>query len=180
MRRFGSVLWLFVVVTPMWGQVRIFPGTARAANAEAIVKQAAEQLGNEKKGFDRDLETLRHLRTADAALIDAMQPAVSLQKAYEEVDAASGLSTDFRVQDGIIRMRQALEEARRSPAAADFGRLRVRLLDDALAPASRVAIRNATKLEEEVLAWLKVQQAIADHLRVLADITSESLIAAER
>jgi small-conductance mechanosensitive channel len=151
-----------------------------AQNAEAAIKQAMEQLASLKKSFDRDIEVLNHLQAADAALADAMQPANAIQKAYEHIVAAQALQPDFLVYQGVIRMQHELESARRSPAVADFGRLRSLLRDEALGPASRVAARNALRLQEETVAWLKVQELISAHLRVLSEIAGESLRAAQK
>jgi len=156
------------------------PMAGNAYGAEMAAKNAVEQLAALRKGYENDLEVLRHLRLADDALADAMQPSAAIQKAFEEVGAADGKSSDFAVRDGVIRTRQALEDARRSPASADFGHLRSILRASAMAPASRVAIRNATLLEEEILAWLKVQGIISDHLSALTELSSESLKAAQR
>jgi hypothetical protein len=149
------------------------------AAGEIAIKQAAERLADEKKGYERDVAVLRHLRLADAALADAMQPSNALQKAFEEVDAARGLDPDFLVVQGVIRMHDELDAARRSPQAADFGRLRSLLRSEALNPAARVTVRNALHLQEETLAWLKVQQLITDHLRALSEISGNSLRASE-
>lgn len=152
---------------------------ARAETAEAVIKQAGELLTDEKKIYDRDVQVLRHLQTADEALTDDMQRAVGLQKAFEEVSKARSLGADPVVASGLIKMSNALEEARRSFATADFGRLRSLLREHALGPASRVATRNALRLEEEMLAWLKVQELISVHLRQMSEISGESLRASQ-
>lgn len=154
--------------------------TPHAHSAEMAIKQAAEQLVFEKKSLERDIEVLRRLRNADAALADAMQPATALQKAYEEVDAAKSLGPEFLVMQGVGRALEQLESARRSPGAADFGRLRSILRDDAVGPASRVAVRNALRLQDETLAWMRVQELVSVHLRTISEITSESLRAAQQ
>jgi hypothetical protein len=166
-----------LVAQPSSRPRRIMP---HANSAEMAIKQAAEQLATEKKMFERDIEVLRRLRNADAALADAMQPATAIQKAYEEVDAAKSLGAEFLVMQGVSRTLHLLEEARRSPGAADFGRLRSILRDQALGPASRVAVRNALRLQEETLAWMRVQELISVHLRTISEITSESLRAAQQ
>lgn len=80
---------------------------------------------------------------------------------------------------GLSRVRRGLEEARRSPATADFGRLRSLVQEQALGPSSRLVVRNATRLQEEMLAWIQVQELIAMHLKNLAEITCESLRASD-
>ena len=146
--------------------------------ADAAVKQAAEQLGNDRKQIERDLQVLVHLRAADAALADSMQPSVAIQKSFESVEEAIRFNNDFVVRQALSRARTALEEARRSPGSADFGRLRG-FMREALVSASRVTMRNATRLHEESTAWLGVQEQISGHLRVLAEITGESLRASQ-
>jgi len=152
--------------------------------AEIAVKQAAEQLTIIKKICERDVDVLRHLRTADDALTDPMQPTNAVQKAYEEVDAAKSLAQspvpEFLVLQGVIRAEREVEGARRSPMTADFGHLRSVLRAEALGPASRVAVRDALRLQDEALAWLKVQQLIADHLRAIAEISNQTLRASEQ
>ncbi len=148
--------------------------------AEIAVKQAAEQLTIIKKICERDVDVLRHLRTADDALTDPMQPTNAVQKAYEEVDAAKSLNPEFLVYQGVIRAEREVEGARRSPMTADFGHLRSVLRTEALGPASRVAVRDALRLQDEALAWLKVQQLIADHLRAIAEISNQTLRASEQ
>jgi hypothetical protein len=150
-----------------------------ADGAEAAIKQAAEQLVAAKKPYERDVEVLRRLRSADDALSDTMQPSTAIQKAYEEVGEARRLAPEFVVMQALIAAHQTLEDARKSPGMADFGRLRG-VVRDALGPASRVAVRNALRLQDETLAWLKVQQLIAEHLRSLSDIASNTLRAAEQ
>jgi len=81
---------------------------------------------------------------------------------------------------GVVKSERALEDARRSPMTADFGRLRAILRDEAVGSASRVAVRDALRLEDETLAWLRVQQLIAEHLRSISEISNQSLRAAER
>ena len=148
--------------------------------AEGAVKMAMQQLVDSKKISERDIAVLTHLRAADDALADPMQPTNALQKAYEEVGAAKSLSPEFFVMQGVIKSERVLEDARRSPMTADFGHARSVLRDDAIGPASRVVVRNALRLEDETLAWLRVQQLIADHLRSLSEISNQSLRAAER
>lgn len=148
--------------------------------AETAIKQAIEQLGGEKKAIERELKVLGHIRHADAALTDPMQPSVAVQKAFEEISEAERATGDHVVRSGLIRTRQAIEDARRSPGTADFGRLRSLLQRDALAPASRLVVAMATQLQEETLAWIRVQELIATHLRALAEITGESLRAAQQ
>lgn len=151
----------------------------RALTAEGAVKQAMEQLGEEKKVLERDLQALAHLRTADKALTDPMQPSVAVQKAFEEVSEAARLNSDPFVGNGLIRVRQALEEARRSPGSADFGRLRSVLRREAIGPSSRLVVTKATALQDETVAWIRVQELIAMHLRTLSELTGESLRASQ-
>jgi hypothetical protein len=150
-----------------------------AMTAEMAIKQAMEGFGDRKKALDRDLEVLTHLRIADDALTDPMQPFNAIQKAYEEVDAAKSLTADFNVKQGTIKMERELESARLSPASADFGRLRAMLSKEALGPSVGVATRNALRLQEETLAWLRVQELISAHVRALSEITGDSLRAVE-
>jgi hypothetical protein len=149
--------------------------TSRAMSAEAAVKQAMELLGEERKAFERDVAVLRHIREADDALTDPMQPSNAIQKAYDHIDEAKRLMPEFVVMQGLIKVHRDLTEARRSPVSADFGRLRATLSADAEGPASRVAVRNALRLEEETLMWIRVQEMIALHLRTLSEIAGESL-----
>jgi hypothetical protein len=161
---------------PPSGQ-RVTPG---ANAAEMNVKLAMDQLANMKKMYDRDVEVLNHLRGADDALADNMQPSIALQKAYESVVKAHSLNPEFLVLQGVIKIEHELESARRSPVGADFGHLRGILRDDALGPASRVAERNALRLQEESLAWLRVQELISAHVRALTEIAGDSLRASQR
>src|SRR5436305_7071528 len=141
--------------SPLFAQpARVRPIGPGAMNAEMSVKQAMEALGNQRKIVDRDLEVLKHLKSADVALTDPMQPENAIQKAYEEVDKAKTLMPEPLVYQGVIKVERELEAARRSPMTADFGRLRALMLQLALGPASRVVARNALRLEEETLAWL--------------------------
>ncbi|HWS73103.1 MAG TPA: hypothetical protein VN605_13380 [Thermoanaerobaculia bacterium] len=182
MRRFVLLLSLVVIAVPLFAQApsrRTPRRQLRSDGAEASIRFAAEQLANDKKSIERDVAVLRHLRAADAALVDAMQPANALQKAYEEVSEARRLAPDFAALQGVITLQQALADARRSPGAADFGHLRSLLRTDALGPASRVVVHNALRLQEESVAWLKIQQLIGDHLRALSDLSSDSLRASE-
>ncbi|HEX6100530.1 MAG TPA: hypothetical protein VF432_29715 [Thermoanaerobaculia bacterium] len=149
-------------------------------SADAVLKQSIEHLGIEKKNMDRDLQVLARIRAADRALTDPMQPSVAVEKAFEEISEAERLNADFYVQQGIIRVRQEMAAARRSPASADFGRLAALIREHALGPASRVVVRNAIRLQEETLGWIAVQEKIATHLKMLAEITGESLRASDQ
>lgn len=155
---------------------RITPG---ALGAESALKQSMDALTAFKKVYDRDVEVLAHLRGADDALADTMQPSISVQKAYEEVEKADSLRPDFVVEQGVIKARQELESARRSPMSADFGHLRGIIRGEALGPAARVVARDALRLQEETISWLRVQELIAAHVRTLAEITGEGLRAAQ-
>lgn len=159
---------------------RMPPPTGNAQSAEMAVKDAMARLIEEKKAIERDLKVLGHIRTADSALVDAMQPTIAVQKAFEEIAEAERLNGDFLLEQGLIRVRQALEEARRSPASANFEQLRSRIRDHALGPSSRVVVRNALRLQEETLAWMRVQELMAMHLKTLADITGDSLRASDQ
>lgn len=161
---------------PPSGQ-RVPPG---ANAAEMNVKLAMEQLGSMKKAYERDVDVLNFLHGADDALADAMQPSNALEKAYESVEKAKGLGPDFTVMQGVIRIERELESARRSPIGADFGRLRSVLRDEALGPAIRVVARNSLRLQEESLAWLRVQELIAAHVRTLTEISGDSLRATQK
>ena len=154
---------------------------AQAMSAEAIVRQAAEQLGAEKKAFERDIAVVRHLKAADAALADSMQPAAAVQKAFEHLSEAERLvpTRPFEVSQGVLRARQELEAARRSPASADFGRLRSAVRQEALGPATRILVRNATHLQEETIAWLKLQESVSQLVQGLTQIVGDSLREAE-
>jgi hypothetical protein len=156
-------------------------GESQAISAEHIVKQALEQMGNEKKAFERDIAVVRHLKAADAALRDPMQPAVAVQKAFEHVREAERLAPPVprEISLGVLRVRQELEAARRSPGSADFGRLRSFLNEEAIGPASRALVRRATRLQEETIAWLKLQESISELLRSLTEIVGGSLREAE-
>ena len=148
--------------------------------AERSIKEAAEVLVSARKGYERNIEVLRHVRLADDALADAMQPTIAMQKAYDEIQEAKRLSPEFYVMQGVITVERALESARLSPASADFGKLRSMMKLDAVSPASRVVVRDASALGEEIGAWLKIQELVAAHVRSLSDITSQSLRAAEQ
>jgi hypothetical protein len=170
-----KLLLLIVVATSAFSQPRVRPSGPAVNNAEMAIKQAMDASGMQRKAIERDLEVLAHLRAADTALIDPMQPANAIQKAYEEVDKAKSLPPDYYVLQGVIKAQRELENARLSPMGADFGRLRAILREHALGPAERVVARNALRLQEETLAWLKVQEMISAHVRTLAEITGESL-----
>jgi hypothetical protein len=185
MRRFAIALSLVTVAGSIAAQPSPRPmrgprPSMTADIAEGAVKQAMQQLGEIKKISERDIGVLTHLRAADDALTDAMQPANAIQKAYEEVGAAKALGPEFFVMQGVIKSERVLEDARRSPMSADFGHTRSVLRDEALGPASRVAVRDALRLEDEMLAWLRVQQLIAEHLRSISEISNQSLRATER
>ena len=154
--------------------------STQAGFAETAVKQAMDQLVAQKKIYDRDLEVLQHLKNADAALTDPMQPNNAIQKAFDEVDTAKGLTSDFIVTQGVIKASSALEDARRSPVSADFGQLRTIVRTEAIGPASRVVARNGSRLQDETLAWIRVQELISSHLRSLAEIGAQSLRAAQQ
>lgn len=157
---------------------RVIPGHG-AMSVDAAVKRATEMMSIVKKTMEKDLAVLLHLRNADAALRDPMQPVNAITKALEEVEAAKSLDPEFLVMQGVLRTLDELESARRSPGSADFPRLRSILRDDALEPASRLAARNALVLQEEMLTWLKVQELITAHLAALSEIAGNSLRATQ-
>jgi hypothetical protein len=151
------------------------------ANVEAIVKQAQEEFGASKSVYQRDIGVLEHVRAADTALIDPMQPSNAIQKAYEELDTAKSLgSSDYYVQNGIIRAQHEVENARLSPATADFGHIRSVLAEHAVGPASRLVAREGAALQEQVLAWLRIEQLITDHLHDLSELSNQALRAAQQ
>lgn len=146
-----------------------------AMQAESLIRSAAQNLAAAKAAHDRDMKILRHLRSAEESLTDSMQRHATIQKAWEHVSAAEDLVTDFTVKQGVIRTRQELDVARRSPASADFERLRSTLRSEAVGPAVRLIVRRASELQEDLLAWIKIQELIASHLRQLSEITYEGL-----
>ncbi len=157
---------------------RIIPRASRGQEAEAAesyIKQAAEQLLPIKKRFDRDLAILHHINNVDEALSDESQPYNAIQKACDEIDEAKRLEPDFLVKQGVVASQQALDQARRGPGSADFSRLRTLVRTEAAAPALRAVARNGALLQEELLAWIKVQELISAHLRSLAEISAESV-----
>lgn len=181
MRRILMVLAVAYVSTAVLAQRpprRMPPALGPAKSAEGMVKEAMERLGEERKEYERDLKVLGHLRNTDKALNDSMQPTVALEKAHDQVSEAERLNPDFLLEQAIIGARQEIENARRSPAAADFERLRA-LIRDALGISSRIVVRNALRMQEETMAWIAVQELIATHLKTLADITGESLRASD-
>ena len=151
-----------------------------AGQAEGAIKQAMQQVAAMKAKYDRDLDVLRHLRAADEALTDPMQPNNAIQKALDEIQAAKAQNPEFLVMQGVINAERAVESARLSPATADFGRLRGTIRTEAIGPAARVVARNGAILQEETLAWLRVQELISTHLRTIAEISAGSLRAAQQ
>ncbi len=147
--------------------------------AESAVKQAIQKLGNDRKAIELQLQVLAHIRASDRALTDPMQPTIAVEKAFEQISEAERLNMDFLLRQGLIKSRQELDAARKSPMSADFPRLRSIVRGDALGPASRLVVRTATVLQEDTVAWLAVQELIGAHLKSLADITGESLRAAQ-
>lgn len=151
-----------------------------AEAGERALSLAARQLELMKSTYDRDIAVLGHLRAAQEAVADAMQPSAAVEKAHGHLAKAEGLleSGGSAVYHPVLEALQALESARRSPSTADFDRLRGLILRAAV-PASRVAARNALDLEEQILDWIKVQQGISDHLRRMSEIAGESLRASQ-
>ena len=158
---------------------RMGPAAAGVQQAEMAVRQAAERLADTRKAVERQLQVLMHVRKSDAALADAMQPSVAVQEAFEQLSRAESLNLDPIVRHGLIRARQEVDAARKSPGSADFGRLRGIIREHALGPASRQAMRTATALQDETMAWMSVQELIAIHLKTLTEITGEALRAAQ-
>lgn len=159
---------------------RQLPPSMPASTAESAIKQAMQQLAAVRAKYDRDLDVLRHIHAADEALIDPMQPNNAIQKAFEEISAAKALNPEFLVMQGVLAAERELEAARLSPATTDFGRLRGIIRTEAAGPAVRLVARNGAVLQEETLAWLRVQELIASHLRTVAEISAESLRAAQQ
>jgi hypothetical protein len=149
-----------------------------AQQAEMAVKGAMERLANDRKAIELALKVLGHIRAADRALIDPMQPTIAVQKSFEEISEAERLNVNPYLAVGIIRTRQAIDNARKSPATADFGQLRSVLREYALGPVQRDVVRVASALHDETVQWLAVQELIGAHLKSLADITAQSLRAA--
>ena len=179
-----NLLIALLVTTPLLAQPQrnrpVFRGGPGAQAAEGAVKQSMEQLAAVRKTFEHDVDVLNHLRNADDALVDNMQPSIAIQKAYEEVEQAKRLVPEFTTMQGVIKAERELEGARRSPISADFGHLRSILRDEALGPASRVVIRNAQRLQEETVAWVKVQELISAHVRALTEIAATGLQATQK
>jgi hypothetical protein len=178
MRR--TPIWLLVLLVPV-AEAQNVPSrvnprtTSRVMSAESAIKQAMDALGEERKIYERDVAVLREIRQADDALTDPMQPLNAIQKAYDHIDKAKTFMPELVVMNGLVKVHGALTDARRSPLSADFGRLRASLKSDAEGPAQRVAMRNALRLQDETLMWIKVQELISMHLRSLSEITGESL-----
>lgn len=159
---------------------RRMPLRGAAARAEIAVKEAAEELEAVRETYERDVNVLAHLRAAQKALRDAMQPAAAVEKAWDQVERAKSLigHDPGAVGQMTLRAHGAIESARRSPGSADFDRLRS-MVQDAIDPASRVAASNALELEDQILDWIKVQQMISNHLRRMSEIAGDSLRAAQ-
>jgi len=147
--------------------------------AETAIKGAIEKLGNDRKAIELMLQVHAHIRGADRALVDPMQPSIAVQKALEEISEAARKNTELVLAQGLIRARDEVDGARRSPSAADFGRLRGVIREEALGPSSRLIVRQATALQQETLAWIGVQELIATHVKSLAEITGEGLRTAQ-
>lgn len=181
MRRLWIAGAVLLFAFPLFAQPRPRrAGSGDALAAEMAVKRAIETLGEERRGMERDLKILLALQAADQSLVDPMQPSAAIQKAFEQVSEAERIVADFALRQAIVRMRQELENARRSPLSADFARLRALLRDDAIRTASRIVSSNALRLEEESLAWIGIQQMIGEHLRTLSQIAGDSLRAGQR
>ena len=151
-----------------------------SGTVEMAVKQASESLVEMRKVYERDVQVLKHLVAADEALKDPTQPTIAVEKADDEIGEAERLgSSEFAVRQGIIRARQAVEGAKKSPTTADFPRLRSIVSDEAIGPARRVVIRNTAFLQEAIHEWIKAQELITSHLRNLTDIAAEGLRVAQ-
>jgi len=109
-----------------------------------------------------------------------MQPSTALEKAHERLGKAKTMNSEFVVQQGLIKALQEVDSARRSPGMTDFGRLRATVRTEAGGPSARLVARNALRLEEDILAWLRIQELIAQHLRALSEVTGESLRATQQ
>src|SRR6185295_15113531 len=131
-------LLLTIATTVIAQPQRVRPSNGPAINGEMAIKQASDALAMQRKSLERDIEVLTHLRAADVALTDPMQPTNAVEKAWDEVEKAKQLAPEFNVMQGVIRVERELEDARRSPMSADFGRLRATLRREALGPAARV------------------------------------------
>lgn len=152
----------------------------RAHAVEVAIARAVEQFAHAREAAERNVKVLAHLRAADDALADPMQPHVAIESAWRDVNKAYDLKPDILVQEGVIRLRNELESARRSPTTTDFGRLRSLLRTEAMGPASRVASRHAARLQEELLAWFAVHDLVGAHLQSIGRAAGESLQAAQQ
>jgi hypothetical protein len=169
--RFAVLAIAWIATLPLAAQpVRGNQAALGLERIEAQMRQLAERLADEKKAYERDVRVLALLRAADEALVDPMQPAAAIQKALENVSEAERLGPPFTVMQGVIASRQALESARLSPGSANFGRLRDAIRRDAAGPAARTVLRNTARLQEEIRAWLRVQDFVTQHLGRLAEI----------
>ena len=65
--------------------------------AETAIRSAMEQLTNDRKIYDRDLSVLLHIRSADDALADTMQPNNAIQKAFDEIQEAKRFNPEIPV-----------------------------------------------------------------------------------
>lgn len=157
--------------------------TYDVSQIETIVKDASRRLTEQKKIVDADLEALALLRAADVALTDPMQPSVALQKALDHVDKAKAIlpvhQENHWVRQGLIAMERALADAKRSPGAADFGRLRFQLHRDCVAPATRVALKHSSSLQQELASWIVAQEWITGHLQLLQQVSADAILAAQ-
>ena len=176
---------LVLVSTSVFAQqprtVRRTPPTAsqNVQQAEMAVKNAIERFGNERKALETMLEVHAHIRNADRALVDPMQPSIAIQKAFEEISEAQRKNAEPFLDSGLIRARNEIDAARKSPMSADLGRLRGIIRGQALGPSSRLVVRTSTTLQRETLAWISVQELIATHMKSLAEVTGEGLRTAQ-
>lgn len=181
MRRICVCLAVAAVALPLLAQTPSKPRPpyvqplVRAEAIEGAIKQASTQLEQFRKVFENDIEILAHIRASDAALADAMQPMTSVETAWKEMNEANRLNPPFEVGQGVAKSLQLLDDARRSPTSADFGHIRSVIREWALGPASRRVVANAQRLEDSMTEWIKIQQMIGDHVRLMNDIAGRSL-----
>lgn len=149
----------------------------RAIRTEGVVREAMRELGEEKKSIlEPAIEVLRKIEVADAALVDPMQPSASLDTAWKEIHEARELiGPNSRLRIGFSRVIAELESARRSPMTADLGRIRSLIQGELKRPASREVVENVERLQDEILAWIKVQDLITAHLKTLSEAAGASL-----
>src|SRR6266571_2879483 len=139
--RHTALALMLMTSLPLFAQKRPVRTSTFADLAERAIKQATEEFTAVKKICDRDIDVLQHVRTADAALVDPMQPFNAVQKATDEVNIAVGLEQDrrigppeFTVLQGLLKIQHELASAKLSPMTADFGHLRAVVRESGLGP----------------------------------------------